>query len=221
MKNEEDFKHLPFVHELLKHRLTGKKIRLFAQDLNSFLKDKKFREKYGFEKDHLSIKECISLVTFIQKPQSKPNFVIRKIDEVPEEMLKEFGFAAGFGTVNKINRAKHNFGAFVNDKLIGFISARYFREGNELDVLGLYVEGNYRGFGLATRLVYTIIREAWRMNLRGVQLNEMVFETKWLMEKMLRRLQTQQKPLWTIQFSEDENFGFCAEVCFIKRRKQE
>ena len=65
LKNLNELIGYPFVQDILRGKLNKSKIKLFADNLNAFLEDENFREKFGFRKREYSLEECISIVRMI------------------------------------------------------------------------------------------------------------------------------------------------------------
>ena len=223
VKNAEEFKAVPFVVDLGTGKPSGKKLRLFAQNLNVFLKEAEFRDKFGFEKEKYSIKECILLLREIYPELydylfKKPKINIEEINQIPEEMLEAFAREADSGSLRRIKTSEVKLGAFHERNLIGFIAASLFREGNVLSVQGIYVIPQYSNYGLGAQFIYAIIKRAKRMKLAGVDVNEMTWYSKWLMEKLKKRIEAARLPI-KIELFEDEDHGFCADIRFTDIKK--
>ena len=62
LRNLNELKEYDFVKSLISSKLTSGKLRLLSQNLNEFLKDESFRNKFGFEKLKYSPKEALSLI---------------------------------------------------------------------------------------------------------------------------------------------------------------
>ncbi|GEM_PF-3486549 len=222
VKNLEEFKKIPFVSDLGAGRPSGKKLRLFIQNLNTFLQDSSFRQQFGFDKDKYSIGEGIILLKEIYLENyeylfNKPKISIRRIGDIPEEMIMKFHHEVhGLGDdIIKVRESDVKYGAFDNTVLIGFMAAKTWREGHVIVGEGIYIERAYRQFGIGQQLIYVIIKEAKRRKLKGVQFNQMLFETKWMIEKLKKRFEAAKLPI-KVNLYNDENYGFCADITFTK-----
>lgn len=110
LKNLEELKTYPFVADIFQGKLTNRKLKLFVSDLNEFLKDKDFREKFGFEKKEYTIKEGVALIRYIVTGKMGIEDIIEKPN--PELLnrclkldlrLKYFPFPKGY-VVHQSNR---------------------------------------------------------------------------------------------------------------------
>ena len=107
----------------------------------------------------------------------------KPIDSVPEEMLREFRLEADAPSdlLRMIGASEVKIGAFEGKELVGFIAAGPF--GKLLNVYGMYVKPRLRGQRIGTRMVYRIAGEAKKRHLHGVNLDKMVWSTKWIMDR--------------------------------------
>jgi len=62
LKNLEELKTYPFVQYCLAGKITWEKIKLFVEDINKFIENLSFREKFGFENKKYSEREAISII---------------------------------------------------------------------------------------------------------------------------------------------------------------
>ena len=77
LKNLDEFKKIPFVSDVLHVYLTTGKLKLFVSNLNEFLKDTDFREKFGFDREAYTLKEGLDLVRYLT------------IEKTPEESKED------------------------------------------------------------------------------------------------------------------------------------
>jgi len=62
LKNLEELKTYPFVIGVLEGKITKTKLKLFISNINEFLKDEGFRNKFGFEKNQYTVSDCTMLI---------------------------------------------------------------------------------------------------------------------------------------------------------------
>ena len=67
LKNLNKLRGYPFVKDITSGKLTKSKVKLFVDNLHEFLKDDKFRKRFGFEKEEYSLKECVILIRYLIK----------------------------------------------------------------------------------------------------------------------------------------------------------
>lgn len=67
LKKLDELKSYPFVVDILRGKITKAKLKLFVSNLNEFLKDKDFRNKFGFDKTDYTIKEGVALIRYLIK----------------------------------------------------------------------------------------------------------------------------------------------------------
>jgi predicted GNAT family acetyltransferase len=226
VKNMKEFVKIPWVREFIEGKSTMT-LKKFTGIFNQFLKGKEFRDEFGFDFTDISEADAKDLALFYNEKYHNPrpsddeikdkkNLKIRKIKKVPEEMIQKFLHTGGGGsrTYQKITNADVIYGILCKDFLLGFISATFFKEGDVLNVDAIYVDPALRGKGIAKQFIYRIIKESKRRKLSGVDIDEMVFETKWSVESLKKRVDTQKNPPFTIELSEDEDYGFCAAIRF-------
>ena len=76
LKNLNELITYPFVKDILFGKFTKQSLELLVENLNEFLKDKEFREKFGFEKGKYSLEEAMSLIRLLRFKYMKKSNVI-------------------------------------------------------------------------------------------------------------------------------------------------
>lgn len=62
LRNLDELENYPFVKYCLERKITGNSLKQFTEDLNAFLQDASFREKFGFENKKYSEREAIYII---------------------------------------------------------------------------------------------------------------------------------------------------------------
>ena len=118
--------------------------------------------------------------------------VLRKIDEIPAGMLYDFSDETEEQTFTKVRRANTIFGAFFENKLVGFNAADAVK--NSFQVCGFFVEKAFRGKGIGARLVNKIARVAKSMGYEEIYFVHMPSQMKRFLEKYKRGLDARRGP---------------------------
>jgi len=200
--------------------ITDETLEAFGKVLNAWIaKDPEFRSYFGFENKQYSEQELQDIATQIVKEvaEVKANIKIKEIAEIPEDMIQAFVREADGGTdyIRKVRKSNVKFSSFHEKKIVGFVSANYFS--NVLSIHAIYVEPDYRRMGIAQQLIYKMVRRARQDNLEGVDVDEMLWATKWMLQKLKERWERKKDPLLQIVVHEYEE-GFYAEIRFLKKK---
>jgi ribosomal protein S18 acetylase RimI-like enzyme len=198
-----------------KPNLSDDEFEIFHKHLNWFVGYDKRALKYNL-KFKYSEQETRKLLQQLSKTKntSKEIITYKEIEQVPERMWEYFAKAK---ECSPKWGDEYKLGAFRGYEIVGFLTAKDWKEESKLVINSIYVHSSYRDQQIAVQLVFKTILEAKKRKLVGVDVYKLEPEMKSLLEKLQAKIENQKKPLFIIRFQAEECAGneWDARITFI------
>ena len=148
---------------------------------------------------------------------AKANAIERELFEVEGEIeIRDYAKAtgAGYDNCHKARAAPIKFGALRGEEVVGFTAGQYWHGLTTVDAF--FVNENFRRLGIGKRLIYENMMKSRVEGLKGVDINEMLWATKYLLDDI--KDETKDNPWMDISWFDDDGEGLFGEIRYTDRK---